>query len=100
MALPLTLTRYWLPLTSTGLAMVMFCVSVVPLSCTTRPPLARLVASMASLKVTKKSTLSRLVSPPLETLVPRTMPVMVGATVSTRRLATAAAAPGLPTASV
>ena len=36
-----------------------------------RPLPARLVASMASLKVTKKSTLSRLVWPPLPTLVPR-----------------------------
>ena len=71
-AVPLTLTRYWVSLMRTGVATLTPLVSRLPLSCTAKLLACTLSLAMASLKLTKKSTVSALVNPPLATLVPRT----------------------------
>ena len=99
-ALPLTLTLYWLSCTHTGAPMVTP-VSKGVLSSSRAKLLAdTLVESMASLKLTLKSTLSSRVWPPAATLVPRTTLLSTGATVSTSKAGEPAALPGLPSASV
>ena len=100
MSEPLTLTRYWVSLTCTGVATLTPLVSALPLRCTAKLLASTLAACMPSLKVTKKSTVSALVCPPEVTLVPRTTLATCGATVSTRNCGDAPAAPALPAASV
>ena len=96
---PETVIWYWLPLTQVGSLSVTLASTVLP-NLTAKSPLCSVLASMASLKVSQKSRLSKLVLPEASTAVARATAVMAGAAVSTRTLGVLPAKPVLPTASV